>query len=191
LVSSPVIRSVETIFSRGVVAEGVLGPPRGPQHLLSQRVEAAERIDELVAGQPGRHRVDGEVPPAQVLLEGAAVPDVGLAGGGLVLLAAVGGDLEDQAALAQAHRAEGDPDRPGRVGPVVDDRQDLFRGGVRGQVEVTGQLAAEYVPDRTADQGQLVATLREQAADVGDLGDTLAQQRGGRLPLFVAHRHGH
>jgi hypothetical protein len=55
----------------------------------------------------------------------------------------------------------------------------------------SGSLAAEYVPDRTADQGQLVAVLGEQAADVGDLGHTLAQQRGGRLPLFVGHGHGH
>jgi hypothetical protein len=69
--------------------------------------------------------------------------------------------------------------------------QYLFRGGVSGQVEVAGPLAAEDVPDRTADQGQLVAVPGEQAADLGDLGDTLAQQRGGRLPLFVGHGHGH
>jgi hypothetical protein len=116
---------------------------------------------------------------------------IGLARGGPVLLAAVGGDLEDRAAFAQAHGAERDPDRPGRVGPAADDREDLCRCGVGGQVEVGGPPAAKDVPDRTTDQGQLVAVLGEQAADVGDLRDALAQQRGGRLPLFVAHRHGH
>ena len=174
-----------------VVAEGVLGPSGGAQHPLSQGVEAAERVDQLVAGQPGRHRVDGEVPAAQVLLERPAVPHLGLAGGGLVLLAAVGGDLEHPAALAQAHGAERDPDGPDGVGPALDHGQDLLRGGVRGQVEIGGLLASEHVPDRAADQGQLVAVPREQAADAGDLGDALFQQRGGRLPLFVGHGHGH
>ena len=110
-----------------VVAEGVLRPSRGPQHPLPQRVQAAERVDQLVAGQPGRHRVDGEVAAAQVLLEGPPVPHVGLAGGGPVLLAAVGGDLEDRAALAQADGAESDPDRPDVVGPPADQRHDLLR----------------------------------------------------------------
>jgi hypothetical protein len=163
----------------------------GAQHLVLQRVQAAERVDQLVAGQPGSHRVDGEVPPAQVLLQRPAVPDVGLAGLGTVLLAAVGGDLEHRPALAQAHGAEGDADRPGRVGPALDHGQDLFGAGIGGQVEIARPLAAEDVADRAADQGQLVAVPGEQAADVGNLGNTLAQQRGGCLPLFVGHGHGH
>jgi len=136
-----------------IVAERVLRPSRGPQHPLAERVQAAERIDELVVGQPGRHRVDREIAPAQVLHEGPPVPHVGLARGGLVLLAAVGSDLEGDAALAQADGAEGDPDGPHVIGPPADQIHDLLRRGVGGQVEIGGPLAEEHVPDRPADQG--------------------------------------
>ena len=69
--------------------------------------------------------------------------------------------------------------------------QHLLRRRVRGQVEVAGLLAEEDVPDRAADQRELVAVAREQAADLGRGGHSLTQQRGGRLPLFIAHGHGH
>jgi len=174
-----------------VVAERLLGGPGGPQHLLPQRVEAAERIDELVSGQPGRHRVDGEIPAAQVLLERTAVLHIGSARAQPVLLAPVGGDLEDRVSLAQPDGAEGDPHRPYLVGPLAGYGQNLGRCRVRGQVEIAGLLAEEDIPDRSADQCELVAVAREQAADLGHGGHPLAQERGGRLPLFVAHGHGH
>jgi hypothetical protein len=119
-----------------IVAERTFRRPGGTQHLLPERVEAAERVGELVLGQPGRHRVDGEVPAAQVLLERRAVLDVGLARGPVVLLAPVGGDLEVVVALAQPDGAERDPDRPGLVGPAAGDRQDLIGGSVGSEVEV-------------------------------------------------------
>jgi hypothetical protein len=52
-------------------------------------------------------------------------------------------------------------------------------------------LAEQDIPDRTADQREFVAVAREQAADLGHFGYPLAQQRGYRFPLFVAHGHGH
>ena len=158
-----------------IVRERLLGGPGGTQHLLAQRVEAAIRIDELVSGQPGRHRVDGEIPPAQVLLERPAVPHVGPARGPLVMLAPVGGDLEDRIPLAQPDGAEGNPDRPRLVGPALDHLQHLLGRSVRGQVEVAGPLAQEDIPDRPADQRELVAVAREQPADPGHAGHPLAQ----------------
>ena len=104
LVSSSVIRSADTIDSRDacaphrrlhlggdrepepgreprgaqdpqrVVGERVLRPPWRPDHPLLQRGEPAERIDQLVRRQPGRHRVDREVAPDQVLLQRRPVP---------------------------------------------------------------------------------------------------------------------
>jgi hypothetical protein len=174
-----------------IVAERVLRASRGPQHPRPERVQAAERIDELVARQPGCHRVDREIAPAQVLLKGAPVPHVGLARVGPVLLAAVGGDLEGDAALAQADGAEGDTDRPHVIGPPADQLHDLLGRGVGSQVEVGGPLAEEHVPDRPADQGEVVAVAHEQLADLAGCGHLIAQHRGRRLPLFVAHGHGH
>ena len=69
--------------------------------------------------------------------------------------------------------------------------QHLIGGRVRGEVEVARLLAEQDIPDRTADQRELVAVAREQAADLGHFGHPLAQQRGDRFPLFVAHGHGH
>ena len=174
-----------------VVAERPFRRTRRAQHLLLERLQAAERVGELVPRQPGRHRVDGEITPGQVLLQGRAVPHIRFARGPPVLLAAVGGDLVERVALAQPDGAERDPDLPRPVGPAAGDLQHLVGGGVRGQVEVARLLAEKDVPDRTADQRELVAVAREQEADPGHGGHLLAQQRGDRFSLFVAHGHGH
>jgi len=158
-----------------VVAERPLRRARCAQHLLPERLEAAERVGELVPGQPGRHRVDGEIAAAQILLQRGAVPHVRLARGPPVVLAAVRGDLEDRVALAQPDGAERDPDLPGPVGPAAGHRQHLIGGRVRGEVEVARPLTEEDIPDRTADQGELVAAAHEQAADLGHFGHPLAQ----------------
>ena len=75
------------------------------------------------------------------------------------------------------------------IGPAAHGRQHLFWPGVGGQVEVGRPLAAQCVPDRAADQGQLMAMPCEQAGDIGGLGDTLAQQRGSCSPLVIAQGH--
>jgi hypothetical protein len=56
-------------------------------------------------------------------------------------------------------------------------------------VEVGLPPPRKYVPDRAADQGQLMAMPSEQAGDLGDLRDTLAKQRGSCSPLVVAQGH--
>src|ERR1700683_4740656 len=80
------------------------------------------------------------------------------------MLAAVGRDLEDLAALAHPDRAELDPDRPELVGPAIDDLKDAGGRGVRGQIQVTGAAAEKDVPDRSADERELMAVAGEQAA---------------------------
>ena len=60
-----------------VVAERFLRAPRRAQHLAAQVPQAAERVDQVERGQPGGHGVHGEVPAAQVRLQGRAVADAG------------------------------------------------------------------------------------------------------------------
>jgi hypothetical protein len=82
------------------------------------------------------------------------------------VLAPVGGDLEDRAALAQADRAEVDSHGPGLVRPLPGDGEDLLRRRVGGQVQVAGAPAEEDVPHRPADERELAAAAGEQAAEI-------------------------
>jgi hypothetical protein len=78
------------------------------------------------------------------------------------------------AAHLRADGAEVDAGGPGRVGDRGDQLQDGLRPGIGGEVEVAvGALrpAQQRVPDRPADQVQLVPGPREEAAEqVGGLG---------------------
>jgi hypothetical protein len=134
-----------------VVAERVLSGTGSTQDFVAQVGEAAERVHQLVVWQPGGHRVDREIAPGQVVHQRGAVPDVRLARMPLVLLAAVGRDLEVHVALAQPDSAEGDPDRPGGICPVPGDLQHTLRRCVGGQVKVAVHPAQEHVPDQSAD----------------------------------------
>ncbi len=179
-----------------VVGEGLLGAPWRAQQLVPQVTQAAERVHEFQGRQPGRHRVHAEVPPPQVGLQGGAVLDPGrLARVGHVRLTAVGGDLEDRVAFTQPDRAELDPDLPDLVRPVPHDGQDLRRRRVGGQVQVAVRPAEEHVPDRAADQGQLMPVAVEDAAQPGGRLGRLAQQGCGGIALTRADgrgiRHGH
>ncbi len=135
-----------------VVAERVDRAARRPQDPVPQVGEPAERIDQVQARQLGSHRVDGEVAPGQVGAERGLVLHVRLAGVGLVVLAAVGRDLEVVAALAQSHGAELHADRPGCVRPVLGYLQHLLGPRIRGQVEVSVRPAEERVAYRTPDK---------------------------------------
>ncbi len=219
LVSSSVIRSAETMSSRlGLQAHGllhVLGDGEAecaakraarrmrsdlgerllrrsgrPQHLLAQRGQPAERVDQLMPGQARRHGVDGEVPAAQVLFQRRPVVHARLAGPGRVLLAAVGGDLEDGAVLPQPDRAEVDAHGPYLVRPVPDDPQDLFPRRVGGQVKVPGRPAQEHIPDRPADQRELVAVPGEEPPQlVSGRRHPPEQGRSGLSLLIVQRTH--
>ena len=89
-----------------VVGERHLGRQRRAQHPRRQVGGAAERVDQLDAGQPQGHGVDGEVAPRQVLDDVGGEHDVRLAGVLAVGLGPVGRHLEHGAALAGADGAE-------------------------------------------------------------------------------------
>ena len=88
------------------------------------------------AGDLERHRVDREVAARQVGLDVGGELDVGLAAVGPVGLGAVGRDLELRARPSGADGAEPLALGPQRVGPRPDDRLDLRRAGIGGQVDV-------------------------------------------------------
>jgi hypothetical protein len=54
----------------------------GAQHALPQVTQAAKRVHQITGPgdrKPRGHRVDGEIPPGQVLLQRGAIPHGGLA----------------------------------------------------------------------------------------------------------------
>src|SRR5262249_58418178 len=108
--------------------------------------------------------VDREVPAGEIRLQRPPVRHLRrLVGFWPVLLAAVCRDLADQTSLAKAHGAERDSGVPDRVGPAVGDLPHLTPPRVGGQIPVTVASAKENVPDRPADQGELVAFRGEPA----------------------------
>ena len=68
--------------------------------------------------------------------------------------------------------------------------QHLFRQRVGGQVQVAVPTAEEHVPDRPADQGQLVPMLGEHLAELQRGRGRHAQQRRGGLLLARADGRG-
>jgi len=182
-------------YPQRVVGERILRPARRAQHLVPQVGQPPEWVGQFQRGQPGGHRVDGEVAPRQVVVQRSPVVHLGLARVMAVALAAVGGDLADGAALAQPHGAEVDPDLPYRVRPALGELEHLPGPGVRGQVEVTVAAPEEDVPDGAADQGELVAVAGEQPREAGHGRRDFAQQGRRRPALFrgqvVGIWHGH
>ena len=77
----------------------------------------------------------------------------------------------------------------GAVATLCDAAMGMAVVAAGAESPVTIEMKVTYL--RPADQGELVAVVREQAADSGRGGNSLAQQRGGRSSLFVAHGHGH
>ncbi len=169
--------------AKRVVGEGVHGRARGAQDLVPQVAQPAVRIHQLARRQPGRHRVDGEVPAGEIPLQRRPVRHLRLVGAILVPLAPVRGDLEHAVTLAQAHGAELDPHRPGGVRPAGGDLQDLLRQRVGGQVEIVRIPAQEHVAHRAADQRELVAGPGEQEGEVIQRAGDGGQELGGGLAL--------
>ena len=67
-------RAARSIRSGSSVNEAS-GRAGRPQHFAPQVGQAAERVDQLVAGQPGGHGVDREVAPGQVVFQRACRSD--------------------------------------------------------------------------------------------------------------------
>nr|CEL15991.1 hypothetical protein [Kibdelosporangium sp. MJ126-NF4]CTQ93915.1 hypothetical protein [Kibdelosporangium sp. MJ126-NF4] len=172
-----------------VVAERLLRRRRGVEHLRGQCGHPVVRVDELLGRQVHRHRVDGEVPALEVVLDRVAEPDLGVAGHAVVLIRTERGDLAGQAVLGSTDRAEGDADVPYRVRPAGDQAHDLLRPGVGGEVQVGSEPAQQRVPHAPADEKQAVTCLGEQGGQLfRDRGDT--HQFHYRILLGQHRRHG-
>ena len=123
------------------------GCPGVRSTLRLQVGQSAERVHQLMPGQPGGHRVHREVPPGQVVLQRVAVGHLRLARGPVVALAPVGGDLERGArpCAARRCRTRSRSSRPGRPSPPTMSST-RSRRRIRGQVEITGLPAEEDDP---------------------------------------------
>nr|BFE66957.1 hypothetical protein GCM10020092_002580 [Actinoplanes digitatis] len=134
-----------------------------------QVVQSPERVREVVAGQADRHRVDREVPAAQVVQQVVAVAHDRVAGQPVVGLGPERGDLEPQAVLQDPDRAEVPAGLPDPVGPALDQRERLLRQGVGAEVEVVAEPSEQSVPHRPADEVQLMVGGAETAPQlIGD-----------------------
>lgn len=164
----------------GVEHEAQLGSePRRPQHAQrivperhlrgsgrakntgEQVVDTAGRIHQCNLGQPQRQRVHGEVTAHEVVFEVCAENHVGLAGGAVVAVSAVGGDLHGLAVHQGANSAEGPTDVPLGVGNRLDQPHYLVWRRIGRKIEIMGGTAEERVTHRTANQGELMSCARK------------------------------
>ncbi len=151
-----------------VVGERVLRPARCLDHAVGEVDHAAVRVFEVSARHPHRHRVDGEVPAAQVAGERVAEVDDRLARGGVIGLGPVRRHLDHEVALAAADRPEVAPHVPVRVAPLLEDLLGLLGPGRRREVEVVVLPTEHRVAHRPTDQRQLVPSGFEQPAQLVD-----------------------
>src|ERR1700687_6312134 len=86
-----------------------------------------------------RHRVDGEVPAHQIVVEALTETHLRVAGYLVVAVGAKGGDLHALAVLADTDGAELDSGVPQRVGPRPQYSLHLLGPGVGGEVQVVAQ----------------------------------------------------
>ena len=76
----------------------------------------------------------------------------------------------------------------------LDDREDALGGRVGREVDVTRRPAEEDIPDRPADEGELMPGCGEELAElVGERRDGGEQHGSGSLPLgqriWIWHGH--
>ena len=152
-----------------VVEEGHLGLERRPETLGGQIGRPAEGVDELGRGKTQRHRVDREVTPGQVGLDVVGERHLGLAALGPVHLGPERGDLDADAVLLAADRAEPLALEPHVIRPAPHDPLDLVRTGVGGDVDVAllvGRQVEEGVTDAAAHQRALVPARDEPPGEL-------------------------
>ena len=126
-----------------------------------------------VGVQPHGHRVDGEVPPDQVPLEGVAEDHLGVAAHAVIGVGPVGGDLDlllDAGAVVLHSRegAELDAGVPDGVRVVVEDRADHVGACVGGEVQVCSEAPEHCVAHAAADEIQLVPGFAECRGEWGE-----------------------
>ena len=139
-----------------VIAERVLRPTRRTDEPLRKVLAAAVRVGELAPRHTDRHRVDGEVPPAQVVDQALAVLDHWIAADPVVRIGPERCDLQPEAAPLCADGAELAPGLPYRLRPTGEYGERLVRVGVRGEVQIVTEPPEQRVAYGSADEVQLV-----------------------------------
>ena len=169
-----------------VVAERDLRSRGRPDHPVGQVAEAGVRVVKDLVRDGNRHRVDGEVPPGQVAVQGVPEFDHRLAAVLGVRVGAEGRDFDDPAGLAVTDLgpdgAELPADGPHRRGESAQQGLDVIRPGRGGEIQVVLQSAEQGVADAAPDQIDLVPGGGEQLAEpIGDGGDPQQLGHCGRL----------
>ena len=152
-----------------IVTERHLRRRRCVQNAGPQRRQTAQGIVEFgraVRRDPHRHRVDGEIPPHQIVIEAVAESHLRVARDLIVTVGTKRGDLHAQVGLAHAERAELDPGVPQRLGPRAKESLHLFRAGVGGEIQVGVQPAQQRVAHAAPDEVQLVTRVSKYPAEV-------------------------
>lgn len=156
-----------------VLGETQRGIPDRPQAARPQVGKTPVGVAQLAGQRVEGQRVDREVPPREVLCEGAYELDpVGAAAVGVAELAAVGRDLDRQAIRHDRHRPVA------HTGGVDAGKQrlDLARTGRRRDVPILGRadqlgieplLEGEQVAYRSPDDPRLVSRLAQAAHQAG------------------------
>ena len=163
--------------AKRVVSERDVGIQRCPQDGGTEVDEPVVRIDDLRLGKQAKcHRIDGEVPPRQVLLEVVGEFDRGLAAVVTVYLAAEGRRLDRNAVHRAADGAVGLAHGDHRGGESRQHFLDLVGTGPGREVElsITSIPSQERVADTAAYEPNVVAGLGELGRDPH--GDAVGRQ---------------
>ena len=124
------------------------------EHAQDAGVEVLARSrpgGQVAVGEADRHRVDGEVPARQVLLERRAELDRGQRPGPLVALAARAGDVEGELAGADRRGPEALVDDQLPADPLGREACDRRRVALDDEVELARDLPAQRVAHRAPD----------------------------------------
>ncbi len=176
-----------------IVAEAHLGSQRCAQVLLHQIDGTTVRIDQRRRGSTGqleRHRIDREIPAAEIGLDVVGVDDVRLPRVVGVRLRPERGDLVSALAEFGADRAEPLTLRPQRIGPARQTGLDVVGACIGGEIEVdvvTTRVDEQVAHDAT-DEVQAMAGVgeaRRQRRQLGEHGSEAIRDHGeARLGAF-------
>ncbi|CAI8329560.1 MAG: Uncharacterised protein [Cellulomonadaceae bacterium TMED98] len=111
------------------------------------------------AWDPNSHRIHGEVPPDQIVVEVVPKLDSGFSGLTVIAVGTVGRYFNSVLTKSGRDRAESSPHIPGGISQWGDQSLDLVGGCRGGEVEVVHLLTEKRVSHRTADEGQLETRL--------------------------------
>ena len=145
-----------------ILGEARGGVSDGADQLAPQVAAAVERIDDTPARHLHGDTVDGEVAPAQIVLDGGAERDLRRAPPVAVVgLAAEGGDFDPVA--GERHRYRPVPQAGGNGLPVQ--RAHLLGMGVGSHVVIAAGAAQEQIAHRAAHQPALQTAGGERARE--------------------------